>query len=108
MKLKTIDLKVKDEKYYSSFTLTLDISENTDEEKINFLNNMFKEHHFRVSKIKNHVHLTYETYEKNTMTPDEVKEFLENITYAYMVMISNKNEMSEILSDFYLKYNEFA
>ena len=51
---------------------------------------MFEDHGFMVKKIKDHVHLTYETYNKIMLTSDEVKEFLENITTTYMVMISNK------------------
>lgn len=108
MKLKTIDLIVKSQKWCTEYTLIVDISENSNEEKANFLNDMFEDQGFSVKKIKDHVHLTYQTYDKKMLTSDEVKEFLENITITYMVMISNKNEILEKLSEFYLKYNEFT
>lgn len=108
MKLKTIDLKQNVENYSITYTLVIDISENTDEEKVKFLNDMFSNRGFSVSKIKNQVHLSYDAHDRNELSDEDIKEFLENISYSYMVMISNKNEILELLSEFYLKYHEFA
>ena len=106
MKFKNIDIEIANNRYSKQVSLSLDISENSNEKKIEFLNEMFSENYMDVKKKKDVVVLTFDIYDKNLSTT-EVKEFLENINSTYMIMISTKNQFSEVLSEFFLKYYEF-
>lgn len=106
MKFKNIDIEIANNRYSKQVSLSLDISENSNEKKIEFLNEMFSENYMDVKKKKDVVVLTFDIYDKNLSTT-EVKEFLENINSTYMIMISTKNQFSDVLSEFFLKYYEF-
>lgn len=106
MKFKNIQIETKTNKWSSDISLILDISENSDEKKIQFLNDLFSNTSISAKKHKDVVTVSFYIYDKNLSTT-EVKEFLENINSTYMIMISTKNQFSEVLSEFFLKYYEF-
>lgn len=107
MKFKNIDIEIANNRYSKQVSLTLDISENSNEKKIEFLNEMFSKNYMDVKKKKDVVQLTFDIYDESKISKTEVKEFLENINSTYMIMISTKNQFSEVLSEFFLKYYEF-
>lgn len=107
MKFKNIDIEIANNRYSKQVSLTLDISENSNEQKIEFLNEMFSKNYMDVKKKKDVVQLTFDIYDESKISKTEVKEFLENINSTYMIMISTKNQFSEVLSEFFLKYYEF-
>lgn len=107
MKFKNIDIEIANNRYSKQVSLTLDISENSNEKKIEFLNEMFSKNYMDVKKKKDVVVLTFNIYDESKISKTEVKEFLENINSTYMIMISTKNQFSEVLSEFFLKYYEF-